>query len=122
MSLNWSVEDVEDYKNLCWIENPENPDGTKILNPITESLVFATMSVGINHITEDNAYDFFVRSGAAAVVYGDPITIWEDGNFTRRNYTFEEIKQHIGLSTNASVLSLKEFWDNMIKGAKRYNS
>lgn len=118
MSLNWSIEDVEDYENLCWIENPDN----KTLNPITESIIFATMSVGINHITEDNAHEFFVRSGATSAVYGEPLRGWEDGNLIRRNYTFEEIKQHIGLSTNASVLSLKEFWDNMIKGAKRYNS
>ena len=112
MSLDWRVGEIKDYKSVCWKENPET--GEEYLNPITQSLIYSTLSIGIAEITEDNVIDFYNRSILTADVYGQPINEFpEEGGIIRRNYTLEEIQQHIGLSTNASDYSDKQFMDKI---------
>lgn len=61
----------------------------------TTCIVFATMSVGINHITEENWVKFYERYVAINMSLG-----YEPGS----NYiTLEMVRQHIGLKTNAST-------------------
>lgn len=112
MSLDWNLENIEDYENICWEVNEKT--GEKYMNPITHSLIFATISVGISEITQDNVAEFYNRTILTANVYGEPINEFpEEGGIVRRNYTFEEVKQHIGLSTNASHYSDKEFMEKV---------
>jgi len=119
MSLDWSIGNVDDYLNVCWIENKD--EDNKRLNPVTEALVFATMSVGINRITDKNVYDFYLRSIVAADIYGMPLTFWNADERETRNFHLEEIKQHIGLSTNASTLTTNQFMKKMAEAVKKYS-
>jgi hypothetical protein len=119
MSLNWNISDIKNYKEICWKENPDDPENN-ILNPITESLIFTTIGIGLNEITEDNVYDFYLRSIVSSEVYGKPIVIYEEDSFHKRNYTFEEVKQHIGLKTNATNFTNSEFMKKMLKSAAKY--
>jgi hypothetical protein len=118
MSLDWEIGDIEDYENVCWNENEQT--GEKNMSAITHSLIFSTIGIGINKITSENIYDFYNRSILIANVYGMPLNEFpEDGDIIRRNYTFEEIEQHIGLWTNASNISDKDFMKNMVKAQTR---
>lgn len=119
MSLDWSIGDVDDYLNVCWIENEHEEN--KRLNPVTEAIVFATMAVGINRITEKNVYDFYLRSVVAAEVYGMPLTFWTADEQETRNFHLSEIKQHIGVSTNASSLTTNQFMTKMMEAVERQN-
>ncbi len=119
MSLDWDIGDVDNYLNVCWIKD-EHEDNKK-LNPVTESLVFTTMSVGINHITKNNLYDFYLRTLVVADVYGMPLTYWNADQTETRNFTLEEVKQHIGLSTNASTFTANQFMKKMIEAKAKYD-
>lgn len=113
MSLDWNVENIEDYETVCWHERELSPNeggGTAIvLHPVTEALIYWTMGVGLNQITEANADRFFERSERLNEVNGKPLVQWKDGERTTRGFTRDEIRAHIGLRTNASILSDAEF-------------
>ena len=91
MSLNYNLGEIEDWKTTC-----TNEDGST--SALTEILIFATMAIGMNEVTESNADEFFVRlnllektNGAFLVRDGKP-----------RFVTRDEVRDHVGLHTNAS--------------------
>lgn len=95
MPLNWNIEKCKDYKELTEADEW----------PVTESLVFATMPVGIHTITEKNYEEFWARlnlneklSGTYLNRAGKPSPI-----------TLEQVKRRIGLTTNASTLTRQQF-------------
>lgn len=116
MSLNWSIEDVKDYKNVCWLDDPENPGSEdRILNPITDALIWHTMAVGIGQITEDTVEEFYNRSRLYTQFFGGFVRSYneETEKYESRPFTATEINDHIGLSTNVSYESPSE-WRNRI--------
>ena len=72
MSLNWDLNKIRD--EVCWRKCTETwPDkwdcsdkqraaGTEFMHPGTNSLIWATMSVGLNSITEKNCREFYARA------------------------------------------------------------
>lgn len=89
MSLSYDVTKIENYEEVCW--NIEVVDGEEYcyLKPLSQSLVFLTMSVGIGNLTEKNAGEFYARMKIIGLI-------------TKFDYiiTPADIKNHIGLSTN----------------------
>ena len=60
------------------------------------------MTVGMNHITEKNWREFFIRVSLEEKVHGaTAVTIDEDGNMQPRPITVQDVQAHIGLRTNA---------------------
>src|SRR5581483_2508285 len=97
MSLTWNIEKVKDYDTVCWIEGE--------LNPITNTLIWATMSVKLGEITEKNAAEFYARlaitekiTGPSVVKDGEPYYI-----------TPEDVEAHIGLYCNVINESRTKF-------------
>ena len=45
MALNWNIENIKDNKSVCWME-----DGK--MNPVTNALIWSTISVGLGSITD----------------------------------------------------------------------
>lgn len=95
MALTFDYSEVADWDNLDKV--------TK------EQIIWATIDVGINHITEKNADDFFARVSLSEKVcapYRRQLVDdeWQDMPFTR-----EEIHSLIGLKTNASVKPISTF-------------
>ena len=69
MSLNWNVNDVkwpyvwvggteDGMGNITFTGKPEDP---KFMNPVINTLIWATMAVGIGSITEENWREFAAR-------------------------------------------------------------
>ena len=72
MSLNWNIKDIVNYKKVCWQEDQS-------INPITEGLVFRTMTVSLGEITEKNANEFWERSFMASIALGQkPISVFTE--------------------------------------------
>ena len=94
MALHYDLTDVKaDYKSDdVW--------------PTTYALIMGTMSVGLNSITENNWKEFYTRCYMIERIHGtwrynskgEPITVKP-----------EEVKEHIGLGTNASRYTNAEF-------------
>lgn len=83
--------------------------GFEELDPgMTECLVFMTMFIGINHLTEATLPEFVKRAKVWERAYG-PIRA------NKTLLTEDEIKRFVGLKTNAAPLSREQFKRNVWK-------
>jgi hypothetical protein len=102
MSLNWNVEQVVNHEQVCFIETDEKDSEGKPLrrmNPVTDALIWATISIKLGEITEANADDFYARLAIMEKLSG-PFLV--DGEGNSRYITPEEVKAHIGLYCNVA--------------------
>lgn len=115
MPLNWSVKAVANADDVCYYTATKNSvmngitRGEEYVHPITNTLVFLTMAMGLNEITKENLDEWESRLALAyevgwvskMVVYGgtdgDGTHKWEPRLITRA-----DLIRHIGLETNAS--------------------
>lgn len=104
MALTWDNTAVKDIDSLTDDESAT-----------IEALIWATMAVGINHITLDNARDFYARvsfwekiAGAYRFDPNGPVYL-----------TPEDVLRFVGLRTNASPKTKAQFyksaWDCHIR-------
>lgn len=118
MPLNWSVKTVKDADDVCYFTATKTRTfdgvvrGEEYTHPITDSLVWATMSLGLNEITVANIDEWEKRLALAynvgwiskSVVFAgfadDGDIKWEPRMLTR-----DDLERHIGLETNASYES-----------------
>lgn len=99
MALNFDLTKVKDLKAV-------KDDWQK-----TEVLIWATMSVGIDTITEKNATEFYKRLHLAEVLNGS----WLSEKGKPLYITEDEVKARIGLSTNASRFSRTELHKRQLR-------
>jgi len=100
MSLDWKVDKIENFEERVWLPNDDGE--TFHLNPTTNTLIWATMGVGINKITEKNWPVFLGRAAALEAFGAAPISA-------------EDVEAHIGLSTNASNMTAAAFEKMILK-------
>lgn len=98
MSLNYNLRNVRNFNTTCL-----TPEG--YVGAVTETIIFYTMGVGIGEITEGNWADFYRRVYALEAVRGAGVI--RDGR--RYKLTPNDIREHIGLHTNASRLTATQF-------------
>jgi hypothetical protein len=112
MSLNWNISNIKNYEEICF---SVDDDGEKYLSGITEALIFHTMAIGMGEITEQNVSEFYNRASLYAKFFGNPIRYYDEQTekYETRRFTANEIKNHIGLSTNVSYESPTK-WRNRI--------
>lgn len=107
MALNWSLKDIKDHENVCWIGEGDDSQ----MNPVTESLIFATISIGIPKISKENCTEVFARLTMLETIYGPPFQA-KDGP---ASYTLEDVRKHIGLGTNATPFTKAKFHGNITR-------
>ena len=100
MALNWNVENIENYKNVCWIVDGDE----KRMNPVTETLIFATMGVGLGRITDKNVDEFAARFRILERIHG--AFLYKPGPDGDGHVDWflddEDFIAHIGLGCNVS--------------------
>lgn len=120
MPLTWSLPDDGSgdfsrfYKpSLNSKGEPEkSPEGKPLfrLKAMTDYLIWTTMNVGMGSITKKNWKRFYRRVHILEQVRGPNIMRHNDDGTTTRYWTTPAIiKEHIGLSTNASSMSINQF-------------
>ena len=102
MSLDWNLTKIENREEVCW-EKDEN--GNDKLNPVTESLIWLTMGIGMGSITEENEFAFYSRIA--------------DTKRVEVPITPADIHQHIGLTTNVSKESDASFRKRIVENFTR---
>lgn len=134
MALTWNIGKVKDYKTNCfdripregnearlneggfmgpfWYESKDDATMLERMSVTTQTLIFATMSVGLGSITEKNAEEFYRRLA----------WVERDGAFRRSSegdvpFTLEDVKAHIGMTTNVSD-ETKSKWNKRMKVTK----
>lgn len=86
---------------------------------LAESAIWATMAVGINHITEANCLDFYKRVSMWEKVIG--AYRFADSGKTSVYFTAEDIVRLIGLRTNASPKTKAQFYRSVWDAHERWN-
>jgi hypothetical protein len=107
MSLDWRIENVENYKKYCWVKCE---DGEYSLSPKTHTLIWAAMRIGMNSITEKNWKEFYAR------MLLDPSSRREEGELFIQP---ADVKAHIGLSTNVTSLSRTKWFKALMEETLR---
>ena len=109
MALTWDLTEIKDSKELCWV--PSDEEGKFELGAVTNTLIWSTILIGMNSITEKNSKEFHKRLIEFEVIHGEGMLI-ENGK--NRQPTLEEIQLHAGLKTNANLMESRK-WGNSIK-------
>jgi hypothetical protein len=110
MSLNYDLTEIKDWQKL----NPM----------ITQAIVFATMFVGMGHITEENAPQFSARLDAWQKLHGCSLikaAKRPDGTEygKRIPMTINQVRRYIGLRTNVGLDTPSQFGKRLIGEFKK---
>ena len=116
MSLDWNLTKIENREEVCW-EKDEN--GNDKLNPVTESLIWLTMGIGMGSITEENEFAFYSRIAVYEKLFGTILSYWKDTKRVEVPITPADIHQHIGLTTNVSKESDASFRKRIVENFTR---
>jgi hypothetical protein len=103
MSLNWNLTKMANWEALT--------EGDEWR--ITDSLIWATMAVGIHTITLANYEEFHARVSLWERLVGPYMVNTEDKK--PMYITLNDVKRRIGLSTNAGTKTRKQFNDGVLK-------
>ena len=94
MSLNYDLTGISDWENL-YRDNVAK----------TNAMLFGTMIVGVNKITDENWYDFYARLSLWQEMFGS-LVVSELGDDV---ISPSDVKRFIGLTTNANAMTLTQF-------------
>ena len=115
MGPNWYTPGESEQEKLA------NSGIAERLSPLTNCLIWSTISVDLRGITEENYSEFWLRIHLLEKLTGcflnekDP----ETGKWGPRKITLDEIKAHIGLSCNVSPLSWREWLNKTMDNVRR---
>lgn len=114
MSLDFNLAKIENHATLCYQGEGDNTR----MNPVTEVIIFGSMFVGLPVITADNAETFQTRLQR---FWGEdgPLVWVDDDGLHKRHVTLDEVRAHVGLKTNATQFTNKQFERNMRLKLKR---
>ena len=110
MALTWDLTAIKDSKKICWLPSQEE-EGKFELGALTNTLIWATMLVGMNSITEKTSKEFHKRLIEFEVVHGEGMIVHKGET---RMPTLEEVQSHTGLKTNANIMESRK-WGNNLK-------
>src|SRR5574338_219821 len=92
MSLNFDLRKIPDAVKT------DPRDSTK-LNPITEALIWSSMSIDLGEITAKNVDEWMLRLALSDKLFGTML----HKDREPRPFTRAEVEAHIGLRTNVST-------------------
>ena len=104
MALTWDTKNVLDFEDVCFIEASEDAPmsgitkGDRLLNPVTNALIWHSLNTGIGTITAENAGEVFARIHLVETLYGASL-MGPEGD---RPIKPGDVLRHVGLTTNAS--------------------
>lgn len=138
MALTWNIGKVKDYKTNCfdripregnearlneggfmgpfWYESKDDATMLERMSVTTNTIIMATMSVGLGSITEKNASEFYMRLHMLETVFG---AYRRDGEGNDHLFTLKEVRAHIGLTTNVSNETNAAFHKRLEKTKRR---
>lgn len=127
MSLDFSVERMKNFNVLTTIVhydvNDPSIERERKWHPVTNALIFGTMAIGMNSITDSNWKEFYNRLNMWERAVGPQLWRGDIPKNDPRNFvTPLEVYMHIGLHTNASSKTLNQFLKDVWKSMEERNS
>lgn len=101
MALHFELTTVPDWETTCYT----GTGADRRMSGVTETLIFATMMIGMSRITEANVDKFSLRIAQHQAAAGPLMRGWDEAasEFVGVPVTDADVRAHIGLSTNASA-------------------
>ena len=102
MALSWQVDGIKDYETVWWEGEKGSID--RRMNPVTEALIFGTMSVGLGSITDKNVDEFAARFRIIEKIHGAQLYKPDPSGEGRVDWfvSDEDFIAHIGLVCNVT--------------------
>jgi len=121
MPLNWDLTECKEEDVIpLWVKKKDVEGRT--MSAVTEVMIFLTLLVGINKITEKNVKEFYQRVKEFELATGNQGLIHEKRNDSLdvvnvrdRMPTFAEVERHIGLRTNANMMTKKKWNSTLVR-------
>lgn len=101
MSLNYQLQNIKDYQTVT-----TDPNDPKKLNPVTYTLIWAMVAIGMDEITEKNHLAVFKRLFIYEKIFGGFMRTMDGGYVC---FKLADIKLHIGLETNVTKITEAAF-------------
>lgn len=112
MSLHWNLEQIEDHESVCFYEE----DGELVMHPVTQTLIFMTVAVGMGSITAQNAPEFAARLDMLQKLDGPMMNrMSDDGERETFPLTTGDVIAHIGLVTNVAIETRTKWLSRTVK-------
>lgn len=92
--------------------------GDRIMSPVTNALIWQCLAVGMRGITEDNRMEFYTRVKMYEKLFG-PALSYSDKRGARP-FTYADIVEHTGLSTNVSPEKRVSWLTSVMKQFERH--
>ena len=108
MALTCDYRKIKNFKSRCY----KKIGGKYHTHPITQALVFATVYIGMSEITLDNAREFWRRIDAWQRGFGPMCEVPDNrtkSGWRKHMLTYQNIRDHIGLETNAATSTRAQF-------------
>jgi len=112
MSLDWNIGNIKDYTTVCWVNEGEE----RLLNPITNAIIWTTLVVDIGKITKQNIDEWIWRLAYQSQLDKGKL-VYENNKY--RDPSRKELEDHINLSTNVTTLTRRQFVGKMQSILKR---
>jgi len=106
MALTWDLRNVNLPQETLYVKEDS---GEEHLNPITWSIVWSTIFIGFNELTEKNLNDWHRRMKQLEI--SGMGLLGEKDSDVKRMPNLRELKLHIGLKTNGSLIKKGSAWN-----------
>jgi hypothetical protein len=106
MALTWDIRTVDLPKEVLYVKD-ENEE--EHLNPITWAIIWSTMFLGMNEITEKTLKEFHRRTKQLEI--SGMGLLGEKDSDVKRMPNLRELKLHIGLKTNGAIIKKGSAWN-----------
>ena len=106
MALTWDLRNVDLPHETLYVKEDS---GEEHLNPITWSIVWSTIFIGFNELTEKNLNDWHRRMKQLEI--SGMGLLGEKDSDVKRMPNLRELKLHIGLKTNGALIKKGATWN-----------
>ena len=106
MALTWDVTNVKLPKEVLYVKNDE---GEEHLNPITWAIIWSTIFLGFNELTEKTLNGWHRRTKQLEI--SGMGLLGERDSDLKRMPNLRELKLHIGLKTNGNLIKKGSAWN-----------
>ncbi len=113
MSLDWDVRSCAEKDFIL----SDDPEGYRV----TEAIIFSLMDVGMRALTSEADAEEFVRRTAVIADRrgGTMLQQMRGGEVVDQEYTLEQVRRRIGLTTNVGPMNRRQFAAKVAKVARR---
>ena len=106
MALTWDLRNVNLPHETLYVKEDS---GEEHLNPITWAIVWSTIFIGFNELTEKNLNEWHIRMKQLEI--SGMGLLGEKDSDVKRMPNLRELKLHIGLKTNGSLIKKGSAWN-----------